>query len=179
MIELVKNIKAVFALTVGDIAIVVALLLLIVIGSIVWWRRVRERVGKFFKPIAERIRAEVRWRRWQWERIRYPAKGNKFVRRPTNAGMPQTMQHHYTDSDYQAHEFNAPQLSEREKLARDIEKRNERKPKRKKRGETPPVGENDIPVDTGNYDIQANEEFDFNAAFNLEPSTENSNPQGQ
>ena len=148
MREITQNI------TTTDIAIVALLLMLTIIVAGAGWQQVS---------------AEVKWWRWSWERMRYSVKGsNKFVRRPKKGeDMLLKMQHHYGDSDYQTHEFDAPVLSEREKLQRDMEKMNEKKPKKRRKHEAPPVGDDDIPVDTGSYDTAQFEEF-YKEKFNLD-----------
>jgi len=139
-------------ITITDTIVVAVLLMLIIIAAAAGWRQAR---------------AEVKWWCWCWERICYPVKGsNKFVRHPQE-NMLLKMQLHYGDSTYQPHEFNVPVLSEREKLQRDIEKIKEQKPKKNKKHETPPPSDDDIPVDTGNYDMAQFEDF-YKEKFNLD-----------
>lgn len=163
----------------GDVVVVGVLLLLIAIGSVVWWRKVKKRAESIFA----RIGTEIKWLRWQWEQIRYPSKGNKFVRHPQNTDdMLQKMQRQYGDSDYAAREFATPNLSNREKLQRSMNKAaTEKRKKKKTEKESVPttISENDIPVDMGNHDIEPNSDFDFNAAFNLDTAPENRSSEGR
>ncbi|MDR1226573.1 MAG: hypothetical protein LBK47_06705 [Prevotellaceae bacterium] len=162
-----------FMLTPSDALIVATLLLAVGWLLVLIWKKSHEKRHKLGKKIS----ARVKWWRWRWEQLRYPAKGHRFVRSPkATADMLLKMQRHYTDSDYQPHAFNAPQLSERELLQRDIEKMGEKQPKRRKKHEEPPPqsDDDDIPVDTGSYDIAQFEEF-YKKEFHVDSDPENNN----